>query len=323
MKEHYIANLKTGQEFMDFFLVKQCQVKRASNGKPYMDLVLGDRTGEISAKRWDLADEEVEKGRAVAAVGDVIKVQAIVTEFKGLKQLRVTRIRATNMDDGIEIRDYIKAAPEEGPAMYDFIMADIETMRDEDLKALCREQMAVNREKLLYYPAASRNHHAELSGLLWHTKRMLMAGRRLCEVYPNLDPDLLAAGVILHDMQKLNEIDSDRNGISDGYSFEGQLLGHLVMGVRELDKAMSALGFSDEKRVMVEHMILSHHYEPEFGSPKRPLFPEAEMLHYLDIVDARMYDMEDVLDKTEPGAFSERVWTLDNRRLYKRNDGNE
>ena len=95
------------------------------------------------------------------------------------------------------------------------------------------------------------------------------------------------------------------------------MLGHLIQGVRTLDRLTEELGFPREKAVMLEHMILSHHYEPEFGSPKRPLFPEAEMLHYLDIIDARMFDMQDVLEKTEPGEFSDRVWTLDNRKLYK------
>ena len=92
------------------------------------------------------------------------------------------------------------------------------------------------------------------------------------------------------------------------------------MGVRELDKRMTDMGFSREKAVMIEHMILSHHYEPEFGSPKRPMFPEAEVLHFLDIMDARLFDMEDALRTTEPGEFSDRIWTLENRRIYKKKD---
>ena len=105
--------------------------------------------------------------------------------------------------------------------------------------------------------------------------------------------------------------------MASGYSFEGQLLGHIVMGVKYVDELAQELGITTEKRVMMEHMILSHHYEPEYGSPKKPLFPEAEVLHYLDILDARMYDMEEALKNTEPGGFSDRIWTLDNRRIYK------
>jgi 3'-5' exoribonuclease len=191
-------------------------------------------------------------------------------------------------------------------------------MEDEDLKRLCLRVLTDNRDKLMYYPAASRNHHAEYAGLLYHMKRMLMNGLGVCNVYTDLNRDLVAAGVIVHDMQKIEEILSDQNGVSPGYSFEGQMLGHIVMGVKYLDRLTEELGFPREKAVMMEHMVLSHHYEPEFGSPKKPLFPEAEMLHYLDMTDAKMFDMEDALDNVEPGGFSERVFTLDNRKLYKR-----
>ena len=149
---------------------------------------------------------------------------------------------------------------------------------------------------------------------------MLASGMALCAVYTNLDPDLVITGVVLHDIEKLNEILSDEQGISEGYSFEGMMLGHIIQGVRTLDAQMLERGFSDEKRIMIEHMILSHHYEPEFGSPKKPLFPEAELLHYLDMIDAKMYDMQDAIEKTEPGEFSQRVWTLDNRRIYRKKD---
>jgi len=126
------------------------------------------------------------------------------------------------------------------------------------------------------------------------------------------------AGVILHDMEKMNEIMANELGIASGYSFEGKMLGHLVLGVRELDRICEEMGIDNEKKVMLEHMIISHHYEPEFGSPKKPLFPEAEMLHYLDMIDAKMFDMEEAYNKTEPGEFSDRVWTLDNRTIYHR-----
>ena len=170
----------------------------------------------------------------------------------------------------------------------------------------------------MYYPAAMSNHHAEYGGLLYHIKRMMMSANKLCEVYTNLSRDLLVAGVAIHDIEKLNEILSDKNGISPGYSFKGQMLGHIVQGITLVNDLCKELGISEEKAVLLEHMILSHHYEPEFGSPKKPLFPEAEMLHYLDIVDARMFDMEEGLKGVSDGEFGDRVWPLDNRRLYKR-----
>ena len=202
--------------------------------------------------------------------------------------------------------------------MYDYIMSRFIAFEDEDLKKLCLSFYEDNRERLMYYPAAMRNHHAEYGGLLYHVKRMMMMGERFCEVYPFLSKDLVLAGVALHDIEKLNEILSDENGMSPGYSRDGQMLGHLVMGAIVIDARCRELGISEEKAVMMEHMVLSHHYEPEYGSPKKPLFPEAELLHYLDMVDAKMFDFEDTLNAVQPGEFSDKVFQLDNRKLYKR-----
>ncbi|MBR0126654.1 MAG: HD domain-containing protein [Firmicutes bacterium] len=319
MKEKYIANLKTNEDVTEYYLVKSAALKVGSNRKTYLDVLLCDKTGEISGKKWDVADEEAE-GLDKIKEGCIIKVRATVTEWNNLKQLKISRIRMTGAEDNIDITDFIKAAPEKPEDMYDFIYGKASAFEDEEFRSLCTSILENNRDRLLYYPAASKNHHAELGGLLYHTKRMLMSAERLCEVYPILDRELLMTGVIIHDIEKLNEIESNEMGISPGYSFEGKMLGHLVMGVRELDKIAGEMGMSRERAVMLEHMMLSHHYEPEFGSPKKPLFPEAEMLHYLDMIDAKMYDMEEAIEKTEPGEFSERVWTLDNRTIYRREE---
>lgn len=320
MKEKYVTDLLTGEEFISYFMIKQIALKTGSNRKTYLDVTLGDKTGEISAKKWDVADEEQE-GLSRYKVGDVIKVAATVTEWNGMQQLRLIKLRMTGAEDGIDITDYIKAAPEKPEDMFAFIREQAMAIGDEDLKRLCLKNLDDNKEKFMYYPAASKNHHAERSGLLWHIKRMLMSGLALCDVYTFLNKDLLVTGIILHDIEKLTEIESDENGISPGYSFEGIMLGHIVQGVKLLEVQMNELGFPYEKKIMIEHMILAHHCEPEYGSPRRPLFPEAEMLHHLDNMDAKMYDMEDALEGTKPGEFSDSVWTLDRRRLYKASDG--
>lgn len=316
MKEVFVSDLKKDKEVIDFFMIKSVAVKTGSTGKPYLDVILGDRTGEINGKKWDVgASDHLLKEK------DIVKIIATVNEFNSQLQLKIQRIRKalpeTIPDDVMDMGDFVKAAPEDPNEMYNYIMDTCLSFEDDDYRALCRKALEDNKEKLMYYPAASKNHHAELGGLLYHTKRMLMNGERVCEVYKNLNRDLLLAGVIMHDMQKLFEIDADTDGMSSGYSFEGQLLGHIVMGVKYVDELSLKLNIGTEKRIMMEHMILSHHYEPEYGSPKKPLFPEAEVLHYLDILDARMYDMEEALKNTEPGGFSDRVWTLDNRRIYK------
>jgi 3'-5' exoribonuclease len=320
MKQKYVAQLKVEDKITDFYMVKATGVKQDTNGRSYLDIMLMDNSGEITAKKWDLPDEEA-ASLSELKEGDLVKVKGQITDWKNQKQIRIEKIRKAAESDGLEISDFVKSAPEDPQEMYDFIHKTVEGFEDAHLRTLALRFLDSEKERLLYYPAASKNHHAEMGGLLYHIKRMLMAGMRACEVYTCLNRDLLLCGVVVHDMEKLNEIESDKNGVSPGYSFEGQLLGHIVQGVREIERMTKEIeGFPREKAIMVEHMILSHHYEPEYGSPKKPLFPEAEMLHYLDIVDARMFDFEEALSKTEPGDFSDRVFTLDNRRIYKHSE---
>ncbi|MBK5262758.1 MAG: HD domain-containing protein [Peptostreptococcaceae bacterium] len=316
MKELFISMLKTDDEIQEYFIVKSVAIKVGANNKQYLDLLLGDSSGEVPSKKWDISDGELSAIKEIKD-GDIVKVKAIVTSWNGQKQMKVGRIRVINEQDEINYIDFIKAAPEDPNEMYDYIYNKASGLKDKDLNTLCIKLLQDNKEKLMYYPAAQKNHHAQKSGLLYHIKRMLMSGESLCQVYTNLNVELVITGVIIHDIEKLNEIDSDELGISSGYSFEGQMLGHLIQGVKLIDRVAAEIDMPREKAIMLEHMILTHHYEPEYGSPKKPLFPEAEILHYLDMIDARMFDMQAALDVTEPGEFSDRVWTLDNRKLYK------
>lgn len=322
MTSIYIKDLKKDQELTEFFMAKTLMIKVGSNGKQYLDITLGDKTGEISAKKWDVSDSEYPTLKAIPDKS-IVKIKGLVTEWAGQLQLRIQRIRQADEADGQQMKDFVKAAPEEPQAMYDYIYQIAQSMKDRDLRELCLKLLTVNKDRLMYYPAAQKNHHAELGGLLYHMKRMLMTGECVCRIYTNLNRDLVCAGVIVHDIEKLNEIMAGPDGIATGYSFEGQMLGHIIQGVKTIDRLTLELGFPREKAIMLEHMILAHHYEPEFGSPKKPLFPEAEVLHYLDILDARMFDMEDALVSTEPGTFSERIWALDNRRIYKTADAED
>lgn len=317
MKQYYASGLEVNAQVVDFFMVKSFYLKTGKSMKEYIDINLGDGTGEFNAKKWTVTEKDKQILESLS-VGDLVKIKGSVTEFNGSKQVRIEQLRLPVESDEIDMSDFIRTAPEASEDMYEFIVGKIRSFEDEDLKRLCLSFYEGNRERLMYYPAAMRNHHAQYGGLLYHVKRMLMAGERLCEVYTNLSRDLLLAGVVLHDIEKLNEILSDKNGVSPGYSVEGQLLGHLVMGVSTIDQKAGELGVPHEKALLLEHMSLTHHYEPEFGSPKKPVFPEAEMLHYLDMLDAKMFDFEDNLSDVAPGSFSDRVFSLDNRKLYKR-----
>lgn len=316
MKKIFVRDIKEQSEIVDFFLIKSINVRVDSRKKEYLDMILSDKTGEISSKKWDLQEQE-KSNYGLLKVGDIIKVKANVNIWQGNSQLRITKIRLSNEMDEIDKNDYIKAAPEDSNDMYEFIYSECENLKDSDFRKLTIKLLTDNKDRLLYYPAAARNHHAEYGGLLYHMKRMLESGKKLCEIYKNLNKELVITGVVIHDMEKLNEIDADTNGIASGYSRDGKLLGHIPQGVKEIDKICERIGVPHEKALLLEHMILSHHYEPEFGSPKKPMFPEAELLHYLDVLDARMFDMEEAMEGIEPGTFTERVRVLDNRMLYK------
>ncbi|MDR0854430.1 MAG: HD domain-containing protein [Clostridiales Family XIII bacterium] len=316
MKEIYVIDILPDEEITDFFMIKKSEIRTGSNNKEYLDIVLADKTGEIGGKKWDVAGPEADTLYRLKA-GDIVKVRATVNEWNGSLQLKVQRIRAATDADKLEKADFIKAAPEKPEDMYDYILGVAKGLSDEDFKAVALKLLEDNKQRLLYWPAAKSNHHAIYAGLLYHVKRMLMMADSASKVYTNLNRDLLLTGVIIHDIEKLNEMDSDQNGIVSEYTFEGNLLGHLVAGVKTIDHLKDEIGLSNEKAVMLEHMMISHHYEPDFGSPKKPLFPEAEALHYMDMLDSKMYDMEDALRTVKGGEFSDRIWSLDNRRLYK------
>jgi len=146
---------------------------------------------------------------------------------------------------------------------------------------------------------------------------MLRAANAIMTVYPKLNPSLLIAGVIIHDLAKIDEMDADALGLVADYSIDGKLLGHIVRGVVNIQAAAEKTKASRAKALLLQHMVLSHHGIPEYGSPMAPKFPEAEVLNTLDTLDARLYEMDEALSRAMPGGFSEKVWGLDNRQLYR------
>ena len=233
MKEYFINTLQIDEEFIDFFMVKAIGVKVGSNKKNYLDVTLGDSTGEINGKKWDVSDEELKNLSAIKE-GDIVKIKALVNEWNGIKQLRIARIRRAVPSDDINMPDFVKAAPEDPKEMFEYVMGRAQAIKDDGLRKVAVSALEDNRERLLYYPGAMRNHHAELGGLLYHIRRMLTMGLKACQVYTNLDKDWVVCGVIMHDMEKLNELKASELGISSGYSVKGNMLGHLVMGAVEL-----------------------------------------------------------------------------------------
>jgi len=319
MKNKKINELQAGEAIQSFFLVKAADCKTTSNNKNYLDLTLVDSTGEINAKLWDYSVE----AEAQYVANALVKVKGTVNEWQGRLQLKIDKIRVAIAEDGLDIGEFVPVAPYSSEFMYGEIAGYIQRIKNQDMQKIVSSIVAGHKEKLLLYPAAKQNHHAVRSGLMYHIMTMLKMGEKVCEIYQGLNRDLVFAGVILHDIAKIVEMNASELGIVSEYTIEGEMLGHIIQGIKMIDQTATTLGADPEVSLLLQHMILSHHYEPEFGSPKRPMIPEAEILHYLDIIDARMYDMQRVLGNVEEGKLSEKVWLLNNRKLYKTSMKNE
>lgn len=304
-----------GQVFDGYLLVRSSTQRTSQNGSKYLDMTLCDISGEVNAKMWDST-------ALPPAPAKPLRLRGMMQEYNGRAQLRVDKIREVAENDDIDMGALTPTAPEPADDMLSAIKTRAESIADEQLRGIVEKRIEECGEKLLYYPAATKLHHAEQGGLLHHTGTMLRAADAISDIYPTLDRDLLCAGVILHDLCKLTEISSDELGLATDYTREGMLIGHLVQGVAELNRVGRELHAREELIVMLEHMILSHHDLPEYGSPKPPMFPEAEVLHALDLMDARIFEMNRELAAVSPGCFTERIWSLD-RKLYRRLDAHE
>ncbi len=308
MEQLSLAQLQTGMRYEGFLLVRSCEQRKDKNGNNYLDMKLSDQSGEMECKLWD-------RNADPFASGTIIKVRGSITEFNGRIQLKIERIRPAAEEDEVDRRQLIPCAPEEPKVMMEEINRTVDAFGSSDLKKLTREMLRLAGDRLMYFPAAQRLHHAEYGGLLHHTTGMLRTAEHMIKAYPFLNGDLLRAGVIMHDLGKIQEMDSDASGSVRDYTADGLLLGHLVRGVATLQEAAKNVGVEGELVLLLEHMIISHHGEAEFGSPRKPMFPEAEVLHWIDLLDARMNEMKGIMDRLPEGAFSEKVWSLD-RRLY-------
>jgi len=306
-----IAQIKEGERFGGICLIKKFEIKTARNGKSYLDAVFADKTGEISAKLWDVS--------AVSAadfpVGSAVFVKGNIERYNGSLQMGIESIEAANPTPE-ELDALVETAPYPPAKMYEKIIQLLSQIENAQIKRLALAMFEEKKDALLYYPAAKNFHHAVKGGLLYHIYSMFRCALPLLDIYDFLNRDLVYAGIALHDLGKIKEMESDIYGIVTDYTQEGKLLGHIITTICEIETKSKELDIDESVSLLLKHMILSHHYHPEFGSPKSPMFGEAELLHYLDLVDSRMNQMKKTIDSIPPGTFAEKVWVLDGRTIY-------
>lgn len=305
-----IGDHQIGDVFEGFLLIKESKKGVASNGKPFLTLILRDATGEIEAKLWDATKEDQD----TFVNEQIVMLKGDLNQFRGKAQLRISALRPAQPTDGVSISDFIEKAPVETNYLKERITEAIFEMKNPNLQRIVRAFIKKYEEAFFLYPAASRNHHEYTSGLAHHIVGMLDLAKSICSLHPEVDRDLLIAGVILHDIGKLKELSGV---ISTTYTTEGKLLGHISIMVEEIAQMARDLQIEGEEVMVLQHMVLSHHGKAEWGSPKPPMIREAEILHLIDLLDARLNMLGRALDKTAPGTFTERLFALDSRQFYK------
>lgn len=298
-----------------FCIIKTIDRKTSSKGDSYLDVTLGDSGGEINAKLWRYVPELHGEYQA----NEIVKVRGVISEYNGNDQLKIDRIRHTGPEDNVKAEDFVKSADYSGEMMFNELLSIAENFKDDELKILVTAILNDNRLKILYWPAAFKLHHAVRGGLLLHSLSIVRLAQAICKIYTFVDEELLISGAILHDIAKLQEYTVADSGITTGYSVEGNLLGHLTMGAMVVNEYAKKLGISKNTAMLIEHMLISHHGEPEFGAAVRPGFIEAELLSELDLMDSRVYEMKEAIADTAPNDFSARLWAMENRKLYNHN----
>lgn len=305
-----ITKLQPGEQVDQYLLIKEAKKGVTTVGKPFMSLILQDRSGDIEAKLWDTNEEHENLYRAQV----IVKVGGEIHDYRGKNQLRVKQIRPAREEEGVQISDLLPTSAVPKEQLFEELTQYFFQIQNPNISRITRSLTKKYQDRLLIYPAATKNHHDYASGLLDHVVSMLKLSEAICDLYPTLNRDLLYAGVILHDIGKVIELSGP---VGTMYTVEGNLLGHISIMVNEIGQAAAELKIEGEEVMLLQHLVLSHHGKEEWGSPKKPMIQEAEILHYIDNIDAKMNMLTRALDKTNPGEFTERLFPLDNRSFYK------
>ena len=299
-KKIFIEDLSAGNDCTIPFLVLSQSMGRTSRGGSYLSVELGDKTGGIGAKVWDNAEDFAEK----LLEGTVVLIKGYVDSYRGSLQLVIREARALAPEE-ISWEDYIRSSPHNFADMKSQLYTLLASLKDDDFRRLTQAALDSPEvgEKFLTFAAAKNLHHAYLHGLLEHSLSVGKMASHMADHYPHLNRDLLICGALLHDLGKVWEFTPPP---MTEYSTMGRLRGHLVMGAEFLGRVAAGMpGFPPDKLELLQHIILSHHGEPEFGAPVRPQILEAIVVHHLDNIDAKLEAIGSFLNtNTDEGGWS-------------------
>lgn len=306
-----LCTINVGSTEQIFALICSIEQKVTSKGDPYLIIELSDSSGKQMCRSWNCTLDAFPGN-----VGDIYVFEISVSLYQNSPTYTIKSYRRPLPHERVVVEDYIKRAPRTGEDMYNALIKVTDSFENDELKKVVQYIYQNNKEKLLYWSAAKLVHHNIYSGLLWHKYRMVYVGSAIAKVYKDtISRDLLLAGIMLHDIGKLSELHTDKIGNAT-YTDEGELIGHSTIGYGIILEACHKLEISKDVELQLEHIIVSHHGKPEFGSSAKPKTFEASMVHLIDMIDATAYQFEETLESIEPKSFSSKIYGLDTK-VYK------
>lgn len=307
-----IKDLKDGMSITDVFLVKDFTKRVTSAGLNYLTITLQDSSGVIDAKKWEIAVNDLD----IIKIGAIIKIRGEVLDYKNKLQIKVLSVEKVDSDDE-SLKNLLIESPVPKEILVQKFRNIYSSVKNPDCRAILDEIFKKYYDKFLDYPAAVKNHHEFYHGLIFHTVSMCEIADFIASHYEDINRDLLISGCILHDIGKVVELSGP---VATKYTDEGNLLGHLTIGMSIVREAAEKLNIKSEVPLLLEHMILSHHGKLEFGAAVLPSTKEALLLSMVDDMDAKMMMLEKAYENVKEGEYTERLFALDNRAFYKSRD---
>lgn len=307
--EKLVKEFKEGDRIETTLLITNVSKGVSNAGIPYLSISFQDNSGTIEGKKWDANELDI----AICEVGKIVDVSFDVIDYRNALQLKVISVKEIDQSK-VDVNRFALPCPVKQEELVKKLNGYISSLKNEDCKKIVNHIINKYYSKFITYPAATKNHHEFASGLLYHTLSMADISMLIASYYDNIDTDILLSGCLLHDVGKVIELSGP---IATKYTLEGKLLGHISIMVSEIRKICEELNITSEVGLLLEHMVLSHHGEKEFGSPVPPLTKEAVILHFVDDLDSKMNILSKALELTNEGEFTQRLIAMDGRAFYK------
>lgn len=305
----FVNELRDGDSVYGMLLVTSA-AKCVNDKSSYMNVSFQDKTGSIDAKKWDATDEDV----ATLVPGAVVNVQGIVNSYKGQLQLKIQAVSKVEDLSNVDLTQFQKVSPIPLSEMKEKLEKYLNSFTNKDVEVITKAVISHFYDKYTTYPAALKIHHEFASGILHHSLQMADVADAIAKCYPQVDRDILVAGALMHDIGKTIEYE---NPLTPQMTLEGKLIGHISIMYAEFRKIVDDLNIKSEVPLLLEHMILSHHGQLEFGSPVVPSTREALLLSEIDMMDSRMMVLDKAFATIAEGEFTPRLWMMDDTSFYK------